>query len=192
MFLLPVVYSASSFSTEDTAVNGEPELKAMKTVYDALSELDEDAKRRVIDWVIGKFALGRSKQRTDRGVIGLQPSSDTGETNLASFLSVADLFAKTSPKNESDKVLVVASYLQEAKNLSELTGREINKELTHLGHGIKNITAAINSLMNKKPKLMIQTRKEGKSQQAQKKYKVTTEGLAAAKRLIGSIEADEE
>src|SRR3989344_8061150 len=145
MFLLPMVYSATSFSTEDTAVDGEPELKVMKTVYDALSELDEDAKRRVIDWVIGKFALGRSKQKADRGVIGLQPSSDSAETNLASFTSVAELFAKTSPKNESDKVLVVAAYLQEVKGSAELTGREVNKELVHLGHGAKNITAAINS-----------------------------------------------
>ena len=87
---------------------------------------------------------------------------------------------------------MVASYLQEAKNLSELTGREINKELTHLGHGIKNITAAINSLMNKKPKLMIQTHKAGKAKQAQKKYKVTTEGLAAARKMISSMEPDEE
>lgn len=169
----------------------EPELKAMKTVYDALNELDEDAKRRVIDWVIGKFALGRSKQKADRGAIGIQPVSGTGETSLASFSSVADLFAMTSPKNESDKVLVVASYLQEAKNLSELTGREVNKELTHLGHGVKNITAAINSLKNKKPALMIQTHKGGKSQQAQKKYKVTTEGLAAARKMISSMEPDE-
>lgn len=173
-------------------MEGEPELKAMKAVYDALSELDEDAKKRVIDWVIGKFALGRSKQKADRGAIGIQPISGTGETNLASFSSVADLFAMTNPKSEADKVLVVASYLQEAKNLSELTGREVNKELTHLGHGVKNITAAINTLMNKKPKLMIQTRKEGKTKQAQKKYKVTTEGLAAAQKMIGSTEPDGE
>lgn len=173
-------------------MEGEPELKAMKTVYDALSELDEDTKRRVIDWVIGKFSLSRSKQKADRSTIGIQTVSGTGETNLASFSSVADLFAMANPKSEADKVLVVASYLQEAKNLSELTGREVNKELIHLGHGVKNITAAINSLMNKKPKLMIQTRKEGKTKQAQKKYKVTTEGLAAARKMIGSTEPDEE
>lgn len=173
-------------------MDSEPELKAMKTVYDALSKLDEDAKRRVIDWVIGKFSLSRSKQKTDRVTMGLQPNSDAGETNLASPSSVADLFAKTNPKYESDKVLVVAAYLQEVKGSGELTGREINKELIHLGHGVKNITAAINSLKNKKPALMIQTRKEGKSQQAQKKYKVTTEGFVAVKRMINPAEPDEE
>lgn len=173
-------------------MDGEPELKAMKAVYDALNELDEDAKRRVIDWVIGKFSLGRSKQKSDRVTVGLQQNIDAEEIRLTSFSSVADLFAETNPKSASEKVLVVAGYLQEVKGVAELTGREINKELIHLGHGVKNITAAINSLMNKKPKLMIQTRKEGKSKQAQKKYKVTTEGFAAAKRMIDSVDSDEE
>ena len=173
-------------------MDGEPELKAMNVVYDALSKLDEDAKKRVIDWVIGKFSLGRPKQRTDRGPTGFQPGLDGEEIMLGSFSSVADLFAKVSPKSEADKVLVVAAFLQETRAVAELTGREIHKELVHLGHGVGNITAAINTLMNKKPKLMIQTRKEGKTKQAQKKYKVTTEGFVAAKSMIGSMGYDEE
>ena len=36
------------------------------------------------------------------------------------------------------------------------------------------------------PKLMIQTRKEGKTRQAQKKYKVTHEGMSAAKKMFQS------
>ena len=173
-------------------MDGEPELKAMKVVYDALSALDEDAKRRVMDWAIGKFSLGRPKQKADRGTTSLQTSSDSEGMELASFASVADLFARANPKGESDKALVVAAYIQEVKGIAEPTGRAINRELVHLGHGVKNITAAINSLKNKKPKLMIQTRKEGKAQQAQKKYKVTTEGFMAVKRMINPVEPDEE
>ncbi len=191
MFLLVVIYPGHLF-LEDIAVDGEPELKAMKAVYDALVELDEDAKRRVVDWVIGKFSLGRSKQRTGRGTTGTQLGTDTDEIELSSFPSVADLFANASPKSGSDKVLIVAGYLQEAKKVAELTGREINKELIHLGHGVKNITAAISSLINKKPKLMIQTHKGGKTKQAQKKYKVTTEGFATAKRMINPVGPENE
>ena len=79
---------------------------------------------------------------------------------------------------------MVAAYLQNKGGEKELTSREINKELKNLGHGVGNITNAISSLSVKKPSLMIQTRKEGRSKQAQKKYKVTTEGFEAVKRLI--------
>jgi hypothetical protein len=39
---------------------------------------------------------------------------------------------------------------------------------------------------------MIQIRKEGKTKQAQKKYKVTNEGFAAAKKMIVSTEHGKE
>lgn len=169
-------------------MEGDPEIKAMSAVYTALNELDEEAKKRVIEWVIGKFSLGRPKQRLDLAFADREAEANVDEVKLTSFGSAADLFAKAGPKGEADKVLIVAAYLQEVKGASELTGREVNKELSHLGHGVANITATMNSLMNKKPQLMIQTRKEGKTKQAQKKYKVTAEGFAAAKKMISPTE----
>lgn len=162
----------------------EPELKAMHNVYAALADLDDEAKSRVIEWVVGKFSLGYPKKRIFGALGDAGGEFDAEKVELTSFKSVADLFAKAAPKSEADKVLVVGAYLQEVKGGGELTGREINKELQHLGHGVGNITANITSLSNRKPKLMIQTRKEGKTRQAQKKYKVTAEGLAAAKKMI--------
>ena len=35
----------------------EPELKAMNDVYSALKDLEDEAKQRVIQWVVSKFAL---------------------------------------------------------------------------------------------------------------------------------------
>jgi hypothetical protein len=170
----------------------EPELKAMNDVYDALKNLEDEAKKRVIDWVIGKLSLGQQKRKL--AGVPEETSEDFGAeiVKITSFKSVADLFAKTNLKTDADKVLIIAAYLQETKNVDELSGREINKELHHLGHGVSNITAAITSLMNKKPQLMIQTRKEGKSKQAQKKYKVTAEGFASAKKMIISTGQDKE
>ena len=170
----------------------EPELKAMNDVYDALKNLEDEAKKRVIDWVIGKLSLGQQKRKL--AGVPEETSEDFGAkiVEITSFKSVADLFAKTNLKTDADKVLIIAAYLQETKNVGELSGREINKELHHLGHGVSNITAAITSLMNKKPQLMIQTRKEGKTKQAQKKYKVTAEGFASAKKMIISTGQDKE
>jgi len=114
----------------------------------------------------------------------LDHSEIISDKDLSSFESVADVFADAKAKTEPDKVLVVGAYLQQKKGVNELTGREINMELNLLGHGVKNITVAINSLINRKPHLMIVIRKEGKLRQAQKKYRVTTEGFSAATKMI--------
>lgn len=162
----------------------EPELKAMNDIYFTLKDLDDVVKQRVLQWVIGKFSLDvKSKKIAGVG----QENGEIiqkGNKDFSSINSVADIFANANVRSEAEKVLLVASYLQQKKDRSELTGREINKELNHLGHGVLNITNTISSLIKRKPQLMIQTRKEGKTKQAQKKYKVTEEGLVAAKKLI--------
>jgi hypothetical protein len=104
------------------------------------------------------------------------------------FGSVADIFAVANPKNTADKAIVVAAYLQITKGGADISGREINKELTQMGHGVQNITRAVEPLIRKKPQLLIQTRKEGKTKQAQKKYRVTNEGFAFVKSLVNRVE----
>lgn len=167
-------------------VNIEPELRAMITVYEALQGLDNDAKVRVIDWVLSKFELRNSK-----GFFPVEQESGlpgTEKKGLMDFGTVADLFAVANPKNTADKAIVVAAYLQISKGGADISGREINKELTQMGHGVQNITRAVEPLIRKKPQLLIQTRKEGKTKQAQKKYRVTNEGFAFVKSLVNRAE----
>ena len=167
-------------------MNIDPELRAMITVYEALKDLDDEARVRVIEWVSGKFQLEHAQ--------GFYPENDRspegtgyGETGLMDFGSVADAFAVANPKNTADKALVVAAYLQASKGGVDVSGREINKELTQMGHGVHNITRAVEPLIKKKPQFLIQTRKEGKTKQAQKKYRVTNEGFTFVKRLINRV-----
>lgn len=161
----------------------EPELKAMNEVYSAIKELEDDAKQRVLNWALGKFSLKKH---------GLPKAmADDQSLDITSFESVADIFAKASPQSEADKVLVVAAYLQKKNTVEELVSREINNELKNLGYPVSNITAAIGSLINRKPKLMIQTRKGGTTQQAQKKYKVTNEGFIAVQKMISPADGSE-
>lgn len=168
----------------------DPELKAMNEVYVALENLEEEARKRVIEWATGRFSL-----KVAKGLGGIVKNTVISGGNygeaLASFESVADIFAKANPKNDADKALVVASYLQEKNAGSDLTSRAINKELQHLGHGVGNITNTISVLMNRDPKLMIQTRKDGTTKQAQKKYRVTAEGISFAKKMLATPESDE-
>jgi hypothetical protein len=161
-----------------------PEIKSMSIVHDALKDLTDEEKARVVEWAIGKFSIGVSQKKQINRTIDDVTAPVTNGGSLSVFGSVADLFAKANLKSEADRVLVAAAYLQEVKGASDLTGREINKELHNLGHAVGNITNAVSSLIDRKPQLMIQTRKDGKTQQAKKKYKVTVEGFSAVKKLI--------
>lgn len=166
-------------------MNMEPELKAMSDVYQVLKDLKPEAQQRIINWVLEKFSLST----VSSSQIPTQKSftqEQIMEMGFESFNTLADVFVKITPANDPEKVLIAASYLQ-SKSDSDLTGREINKELNHLGHGVGNITNAISSLINRNPRLMIQTRKEGKTKQAQKKYKVTVEGINAAKKMFQEV-----
>lgn len=162
----------------------EPELKAMNEIYNALKDLESEERQRVIGWVVGKFSITNPiknsiKDRQEADDVKLAAVND-----FSSFKSIADIFTNAKVKRAADKVLIVGAYLQQKQDGGELTGREINKELHHLGHRIGNITNAISTLINEKPQLMIQIRKEGKTKQAQKKYKVTAEGFTAANKII--------
>ena len=49
--------------------------------------------------------------------------------------------------------------------------------LKNLGHGIPNVTKALDSLKGQSPALALQLKKAGTSQQARKTYKITVAGI---------------
>jgi len=161
----------------------EPEIKALNDIYTILIDLDLEARMRVLQWINERFASDLSIKMAAQ-VIKSQESSSMPPFEIKSFKPIVDIFSKARPKNDAEKVLIVASCLQENKPGEELTAREINKRLNLLGHSVRNITSTIGTLIKKKPQLMIQTRKEGRTRQAQKRYKVTAEGIGAAARMI--------
>lgn len=164
----------------------DPEIKAMHDCFETLKGLDEKARARVLFWLNRKFLSG------DQKVLSMGSGESTVEQvglkyNFDSFSSIAEVFGHVNLKTDYDKVLIVSVYLQTKEQKTELTSREISKELNHLGHGVSNITNAIGALIKRKPNLMIQTRKEGTSQQAQKKYKVTVEGIKVALNMLNDV-----
>jgi hypothetical protein len=178
----------------------DPEIQAMSDCYLALQNLDNDSRGRVIGWLASKFNInqtlgnlsvkGAQKDEGlpfhDQGQDRTTPPGSTSETNITDFENVADIFAKANPKTDADKVLVVATFLQLKNSLQDFASFDVQKELKHLGHGVTNITTSMGILEGKKPKLIIQTRKEGKSRQAKKKYKVTQEGIKTVKEFLNN------
>lgn len=157
----------------------DDELDVMSVVYEELKKIDDEAKQRVLDWVAGKFSLRPSKNAIEGTKIPVGES-----ISIESFSSVADAFTATSPEIDRDKALIVAAFLQRNLGKDEITGYEINSELRQLGHGLNNVTDAIDQMMDRKPKLMMQVKKEGKTKQARKKYKVTVEGFKAVQHML--------
>jgi hypothetical protein len=176
---------------------GDPELGAMQALLAALEPLDDDARQRVLAWAIARFDVQLSpKPGTER--TAAPKGSGTAEATeppvgptdaLSAFNTLGELFAAAAPTTHGEKALVAAYWQQVKGGKPDFTGQDINTELKHLGHGVPNITKAIDELKSKQPALAIQLRKEGSSQQARKRYKVTEAGV---KRLSAMVRKEPE
>jgi len=155
------------------------EIEAMGSLSRALTTLDPDARARVLRWASERYGIGLPP-----GTPGVPAQHDAVAPAPAQAGDLADLFDAANPTTQGEKVLVVAYWLQEVGGQPELESQEINDHLKHLGHGIPNITMALNDLMVRKPRLAIQTRKSGTTKQARKRYRLTTEGIRRVRSMI--------
>jgi hypothetical protein len=160
-----------------------PELKAMAAVENALKDLDEEERRRTVQWIVSRFRPTKSAAPSisfwDSNIADRpQPIEASAYADLASFYDAA------RPTTEADSALVATYWFQMKEGSDDVDAQRINSELKHLGRGIGNITRAFESLKSQKPALIVQTRKEGSTKQARKRYKVTVEGGRAVERMI--------
>lgn len=170
----------------------DPEIQAMSSVSDALVELDELARARVLRWAADKYGINvgsatkpqkpGNQEPDEVGEIDAEPEDESVE-NYGSF---AEFFAAASPSNESEKVLVAGYWFQVEEGQADLTSAQLNKELKHLGHSITNINQKFDTLKGAKPQLAIQLKKSGSAKQARKKYKITQAGISRVQELLGS------
>lgn len=191
---------------------GDLELDVMVKSYQLIKSLDTDERGRVLRWLIGKFDQQQSvgsfvQKKNETGDPSYYMDDDQASslhvkrngssktvasthieaisTDIVNY-SIHGLFDRIQTKTDVARVLLVAAYLQERGQGEELGSRPINKELKSVKRGIKNITQAINSLLNKDPQLLVMTRKTTTSQQGKKKYKVTDLGISKVKEALVS------
>jgi hypothetical protein len=172
----------------NAADNQDAEFEAMRTVFDALNPLPEDARLRVVNYTLSRLniqATTKSAGQTNRGSDGKR-DDDAGETSDESskdgepqYSTFAELFDATQPTTTADKALVAGYWLQVCQGNESFTGLQVNNELKHLGHALPNVTNAIESLKGQSPALALQLKKSGNSQQARKTYKITVSGIRA-------------
>jgi hypothetical protein len=159
------------------------EINAMKAVAEALSGLDSDATARVLQWAGGRFGVAVST-RTKVGDAKAEVDETSNAGAAAAFESLADLYSATAPKTDADRALIAGYWYQFIDAQEDFASQTINSALKHLGHGVSNITKALETLKGQSPALVMQVRKSGSSQQARKKYKLTAAGKKAVDLLI--------
>lgn len=167
----------------------DPEFAAMQAIFAALDPLEDEARSRVLAYIASRLEIDfRAKTKAT----GEPETADDAQAEEASseavgapkFATFAQLFDAADPKSNSDKALVAAYWFQVCQGQESFNSQEINKELKHLGHGVANITSAIDTLKAQKPALMLQTKKSGTSQQARKLYMVTAAGIKVVEGMI--------
>lgn len=158
-------------------MSAENEIKAMGAVSAALENLENEGRARVLFWAMSHYGVASPPARPNWAVGG-KSGSEAGAVLAAvsGYETFADLFNAAHPKTEKDKALVAAYWVQVCESAGSFQSQSLNDLLKDLGHGIGNITEALNQLKDDRPALVLQLKKSGSSRQARKTYKLTLEG----------------
>lgn len=169
------------------------EFEAIKAVHDALAPLDEEGRTRVLQYIASLLGINAKVAAAKASAADEDPTvkdnesgaEEEAEKGAPTFSTFAELYDAAGPKTNSEKALVVGYWLQICLEAEHFTAAAANKELTHLGHKVANITAAIDDLKRQKPALALQLKKSGSSQQARKTYKVSHAGVKRVEEMVG-------
>ncbi len=169
----------------------DAEVAAIQAVVEALSPLETDSRQRVLEYVAARFGSTVQRARSDSQQDAATRDEDEsleGRRKSAegpSFETLAELFDAARPRSNPDKALVAAYWVQVCRGSESFASASINKELKNLGHGLSNVTDAINGLKKRKPAPVVQLKKSGKSRQARTIHKVTDTGIRTVEKMIG-------
>ena len=175
---------------QDTKTKPSDEFAAIQKVYSELEPLAEEARVRVVKYIVSLFGIGAHLNlEPSSGAVDDEeaetPAMSKGSSGVSSvYGEFADLYDAADPKTNADKALIAGYWLQECVGAENFTAQSANTELKHLGHGLANDTVSIDSLKKMKPALALQLKKSGKSQQARKTYKITTAGVKQVQEMV--------
>ena len=166
------------------------EVKAMGKVAEAVAGLDPEATARVLGWAVEFYRVpvggSAGKKVTSVAGAGAEASPANGGSNgVQQFATLADLYDAASPESDADKTLVAGYWFQFGEGKAEFGAQEVNTALKNLGHPIKHITSAFDTLKVRKPAPVMQLKKSGSSKQARKTFKLTVAGKSTVELMIG-------
>lgn len=167
----------------------DAEITAMSAVAQALEPLDEVVRQRVISWAASRF--GGSPPALSKLSGTERQMAPAGEAARGEFDSFAELFDAADPRSDKDRALVAAYWTQVCQSQPTFPAQTLNASLKDLGHGLSNVTVALEALKDEKPALILQLKKSGTSKQARKTYKLTVEGTRRVRQMLDREHPDE-
>lgn len=170
----------------------DAEIKAMGEMAAALEPLDENVRARVLRWASERYGvkIPVPPPASARAASSSSPMEQSAQTQ-PQFATFDELFDAANPETSTDKALVAAYWFQVAQGQDDFESQQLNTELKNLGHPSSNITRDLDGLINRTPRYVMQTRKEGTTKQARKRYKITREGIRAVERMANTANAPE-
>lgn len=180
--------SGSQKGSSDERASRLAEMAALQQLEGVLGVLPVDSVERVLRWYgesRGVARAGRDVEDSSGGAATLRSRGTDTRSNLS------DLFDRANPQTAPERALIVSYWLQMVQGVGEFDSQRVNTELKNLGFPSSNITADFTKLGNRTPSEARQVRKEGRSNQARKKYRLTREGIRRAQTMIG-VETDDQ
>jgi len=163
------------------------EIDAMATIAGAFGAFrDDEAEvvKRIVQWVVARYGSPTSGHAAPPKPPRTPDLDDRKHPPHERFDHLAELFDAADPTTDPERVLVVSYWVTQRDGDSEFTAQTVNSKLKDLGYGVSNITNAFDSLIKRKPALVIQTAKKGTSRQARKRYKLTSAGDSEVQRMV--------
>jgi hypothetical protein len=178
----------------------DPEIIAMNKVLNIFRILDNEKRKRIIHWLKDRFGLtvdkpphaltqplNIKKQTKSKPIVKEEPEKAVKpleKRGIKQYDTVLDLFSEARVKKSTDKILLMAAYLQERHNFKEITTYDINFRLKRIKHGVTNISSIINGILKGKPQLLDEIKNKEQTKHARRKFKVTEEGLKVAESYL--------
>lgn len=130
-------------------------------------------------YVTGAGAQSASRPSAGQGGPGPGPAA-VGDESFAEFLG------RAATEDGVDRALLACYWQSQRETSGTFTAQAANALLKDAGHASTNITRDLDSLRSRKPQLVVQVRKSGRSKQARKLYRVTDAGARQAGALLRS------
>ena len=173
------------------------EIEAMGNVSKALGGLEEEARGRVVRWAAERYGitLGATQLKQTGGGAGAITGGDEidedeldehADDEVPAWNHFAELYHASGASTHPEGMLVAAYWVQVLKGQDSFGSLELNKLLKDLGHGVTGTAKVMTLLIAKKPALILQLKKSGKSRQARKTYKLTDAGKKAVEQMIAN------
>ena len=172
-----------------TEFAADVEFAAMRSVFEALEPLEANSRQRVLEYIAARLEIHPVRDARSSSLGGSeeareQPDLRESSTSQRNFATLAELHDAANPQSINERVLVTAYWLQIIEGGEHFVSYSVNRALKDLGHGVPNITGALDALRQEKPAMVLQLKKAGKTRQARKTYKITSAGVVAVEEMI--------